>query len=104
DASNQNGSDDRVRILAVLALELAPDLVLVDHEPFGHRSEFRDGLYALKARYPNTKFVLGLRDIMDDAGRIRAKWEALGVYSAFENLYDGIAVYGLPHLFDVADA
>jgi len=41
---------------------------------------------------------------MDDAGRICAKWEALGVYDAFENLYDGIAVYGLPHVFDVAEA
>ena len=104
EAYNQHLSDERARILRDVALELAPDLVLVDHEPFGHRSEFRDGLYALKARYPNTKFVLGLRDIMDDAGRIRAKWEALGVYSALEGLYDGIAVYGLPHLFDVAEA
>lgn len=104
EAYNQHVSDYRAEILHKLALELAPDLVLVDHEPFGHKGEFRDGLYALKAQCPNTKFVLGLRDIMDDIGRINKKWEALGVYTAFENLFDGIAVYGLRSLFDVADA
>ena len=104
EAYNQHLSDERARILRDMALELAPDLVLVDHEPFGHRGEFREGLYALKARYPNTKFILGLRDIMDDTSRIRAKWEGLGVYKAFENLFDGVAVYGLSNLFDVADA
>ena len=104
EAYNQHISDHRAQILRNLALELAPDLVLVDHEPFGHKAEFRDGLYALKARNPNTKFVLGLRDIMDDITRIRVKWEALGVYTAFENLFDGIAVYGSRNLFDVAEA
>src|SRR5881296_2119076 len=48
-----------------VALGLAPDLVLVDHEPLGHKGEFSDGLSALKAHSPGTKFVFGLRDIMD---------------------------------------
>ncbi|HYY90909.1 MAG TPA: glycosyltransferase [Candidatus Dormibacteraeota bacterium] len=104
EAYNQHVSDYRAQILRKLALDLAPDLVLMDHEPFGHKGEFRDGLYALKAKCPNTRFVLGLRDIMDDIGRINAKWEALGVYAAFENLFDGIVVYGLRNLFDVAEA
>lgn len=104
EAYNQHISDERAKILSTLTLKLAPDLVLVDHEPFGHRGEFRDGLFALKARCPNTRFVLGLRDIMDDVGRIREKWEALRVYTAFETLYDGIAVYGSRTLFDVAEA
>src|SRR5256886_14903938 len=41
---------------------------------------------------------------MDDAARIRAAWEELGAYDALENLYDGIAVYGSPDLYDVAEA
>src|SRR5262249_35454291 len=44
---------------------LTPELVLVDHEPLGYSGEFRDGLYALKERSPATRFVFGLRDIMD---------------------------------------
>ncbi|HEX9339927.1 MAG TPA: glycosyltransferase [Thermoplasmata archaeon] len=96
--------DIRGRMLREAALGLAPDLVLVDHEPFGYRGEFREGLFALKDRYPDTKLVLGLRDIMDDPGRIRAKWREKGVYDALKDLYDGIAVYGSRSLYDVADA
>ena len=94
----------RARILRDAAVGLAPDLVLVDHEPLGSAGEFRDGLYALKARHPATRFVFGLRDIMDDTARIRAQWDELGVYEALERLYDGIAVYGSPRLYDVAQA
>jgi predicted glycosyltransferase len=94
----------RSRMLCDAALGLAPDVVVVDHEPLGAAGEFRDGLRALKAERPDTKFVFGLRDIMDDADRIRAQWRAMGVYDAFEGLYDGIAVYGSPALYDVAEA
>src|SRR5256886_15141115 len=41
---------------------------------------------------------------MDDVGRIQGQWRELGVYDALEHLYDGIAVYGSPALYDVADA
>ncbi|TMQ01846.1 MAG: glycosyltransferase [Verrucomicrobia bacterium] len=94
----------RGQILREAVLGLAPGLVLVDHEPLGSAGEFREGLYALKAQFPATRFVFGLRDIMDDAGRIRALWDELGVYDALENLYDGIAVYGSRRLYDVAEA
>ncbi len=94
----------RSQLLQATALGLAPDLVLVDHEPLGTKGEFRDGLYALKAQCPATRFVFGLRDIMDDPGDIRALWRELGVYDAFEDLYDGIVVYGSPRLYDVAEA
>ena len=104
EAAKQRFRDIRGQILRDAALGLAPDLVLVDHEPLGSAGEFRDGLYALKARSPATRFVFGLRDIMDDAGHIRALWRELGVYEAFENLYDGIAVYGSPKLYEVSEA
>src|SRR5437899_8978370 len=94
----------RSRILREAALALAPDFVLVDHEPLGRKGEFREGLFALKEKSPTTKFVFGLRDIMDDVTRIRAQWRDLGVYDALENLYDGIAVYGSPDMYDVAEA
>ena len=104
EAARQRFRQIRGQILREAALALAPDLVLVDHEPLGSKGEFRDGLYALKARRPDTRFVFGLRDIMDDAERIRAAWRELGVYDALEELYDGIAVYGSAELFDVAEA
>jgi len=94
----------RGRILREAALGLAPDLVYVDHEPLGSSGEFREGLWALKQQHPGTRFVFGLRDIMDDPDRIRKQWSDLGVYDALEKLYDVIAIFGSPHLYDVAEA
>src|SRR5439155_21558343 len=94
----------RSRILREAALSLVPDLVLDDHEHIGRKGEFREGLYALKEKSPSTKFVFGLRDIMDGVTRIRAQWRDLGVYDALENVYDGIAVYGSRDMYDVAEA
>ena len=94
----------RSRILQETVQALAPDLVVVDNEPLGSSGEFREGLSLLKAQHPTTRFVFGMRDIADDPGRIRALWHEMGVYDAFERLYDGIAVYGLRELYDVAEA
>ena len=94
----------RGRILREAALGLAPDLVYVDHEPLGSSGEFSEGLWALKKQHPQTRFVFGLRDIMDDPDRIRAQWKDMGVYDALEHLYDGIAVFGSAHVYDVAEA
>src|SRR5216117_1634331 len=84
-AAKQHFRKVRGQMLRDAVLGLAPDLVLVDHEPLGSKGEFRDGLWALKAKHPDSRFVFGLRDIMDDAARIRAAWEELGVYDALED-------------------
>src|SRR2546421_9448500 len=59
---------------------------------------------ALPISRPDTRFVFGLRDIMDDPERIREQWRELGVYDALEHLYDGIAVYGSPALHEIGRA
>ena len=104
EATKQHFRAIRGQVLRDVALGLAPDLVLVDHEPLGSKGEFREGLWSLKAARPHTRFIFGLRDIMDDAARIRTSWQEMGVYRAFEELYDGIAVYGSARLYDVAAA
>lgn len=108
-ADDDQASKDHFRwlrgvVLQDVALGLAPDLVLVDHEPLGTNAEFKAGLWALKRESPHTKFVFGLRDIMDDPERIRNEWRQMGVYEALERLFDGIAVYGSASLFDPAEA
>jgi len=103
-ASVEQFRELRSRILVETALGLVPDLVFVDHEPLGSSGEFREALWALKARSPATRFVFGLRDIMDDADRIREQWAEMGVYEALQHLYDGIAVVGSRELFDVGEA
>ena len=54
----------RASIIRHTAESFAPDVVLVDKEPWGLRGEVRDTLLMLKAR--GTPLVLGLRDVMDD--------------------------------------
>jgi len=104
DAAIRRFRKIRGQLLREAALGLAPELVLVDHEPLGSAGEFREGLCALKSQSPGTRFVFGMRDIMDDPAGIRALWRELGVYDALEHLYDGIAVYGSPKVYDVAEA
>jgi predicted glycosyltransferase len=104
DAAKAHFRKLRSRVLREAVLALEPDFVLVDHEPLGSKGEFRDGLYALKAEFPATRLVCGLRDIQDDAGQIRALWRECGVYDALEKVYDGIVVYGSPRIYDVAQA
>jgi predicted glycosyltransferase len=94
----------RRRLLLDTALELKPDLVLVDHEPLGYDAEFRDGLYALKAASPSTRFVFLMRDIADDPEWVRADWAGTGALEALDQIYDEVVVYGLPAMYDVVDA
>ena len=53
---------------------------------------------------PNTRLVLGLRDIVDSPDVVRRLWEAEDVYNLLEHGYDQILVYGNRELFDVAEA
>jgi predicted glycosyltransferase len=41
---------------------------------------------------------------MDDPESIRESWRRMGVYEAFEHLYDGIAVFGEREFYDVVEA
>jgi len=91
--------DDLHRIRAHVALAVAtafaPDVVVVDKTPFGLSGELRDALAELRAR--SCRIVLGLRDIEDDATRVRAAWTAPGVRDDIEHFYDAILVYGPAH-------
>src|SRR5262249_36069977 len=104
DAARERFRRLRSQLLTDAVLGLAPDLVLVDHEPLGYAGELSDGLWTLKRQCPGTRLVLGLRDIMDHPVRIRAQWRELGGYPAPEQLYDGIALFGLRRLHDLVPA
>jgi len=48
-----------------------------------------------------TRTVLGLRDIVGETELVRRSWAEDGVYSALDELYDRILVYGDPTVHDV---
>src|SRR5437899_2759331 len=60
----------RAAMLLTAVKSFAPAVALVDKHPFGAGGEFRDGLRVLKEL--GGKAVLGLRDILDEPGRVVA--------------------------------
>ncbi len=70
-----------------------PDVMLVDHAPLGMGGELLPTLEQLRRRPDRPQLVLGLRDIIDEAGRVDAAWHRDGTWKRLD-AYDGIFVYG----------
>lgn len=88
----------RASIIRHTAEAFAPDVFLVDKEPWGLRGEVRDTLAMLKAK--GTPLVLGLRDVMDDPAVLAEEWQRKNAIRALAEVYDHIWVYGLPEVCD----
>ncbi len=69
-----------------------PNIFLVDKEPLGLRGEVGNTLNMLKQK--GTRLVLGLRDVMDDPGKLTDEWERKMAIPALRDIYDDIWVYG----------
>jgi predicted glycosyltransferase len=93
--------DMRQDILFSAARHFQPDYFIVDHAPAGMRGEAVAALRHLKRHQPETKLIVGLRDIMDDARTVRQAWSKEGVYELFDDIYDMIVVYGNRNFYDV---
>src|SRR5207244_12447561 len=92
----------RAGIIASALLRLRPDVFLVDHAPLGMKGELRLALEMAREKLPDTRVVLGLRDIVDEPDVVRASWSTQGVYQVMETAYHQIIVYGSRELFDAA--
>lgn len=91
----------RREILRSAARHFRPDALIVDHAPAGLKGEILSTLRYLKAKSPQTRLVLGLRDIVDEAPRVRQSWMDEGIYDLLDNVYDLILVYGTQDMYDV---
>lgn len=80
----------------------APDVFIVDNVPRGALGELDPALQHLR-RLGQTRCVLGLRDILDDAAHVRAEWKRAANFSAVRRYYDAIWVYGDQEIADVAE-
>ena len=86
----------RGAIIAATDAQFAPDLLIVDKEPWGFRQEMADTLAAARAR--GARIVLGIRDVLDDEDALAREWERKGAVDAIERYYDEIWIYGLPEV------
>lgn len=94
----------RSAILSDIVTRWRPDVLLVDHAPHGMKGELLGVFDTLRAHSPETRIVLGLRDILDDPARVQATWEAQGIYETLQSVYDQVLVYGDRNVFNLGGA
>ena len=92
--------DIRRRIIIATVKSFKPHLFIVDKEPLGLKKEVLPTLKWLRKCCPQTRTVLGLRDIMDDADTTKDHWDQKGVYQALDKYYSEIWVYGIQEFYD----
>jgi predicted glycosyltransferase len=92
--------DIRKNIITATAKTFQPHLFLVDKEPLGLKKEVLPTLQWLRRCRPDTRSILGLRDIMDDAESVKKDWKEKRVYQHLENLYSEIWIYGIQEFYD----
>ena len=88
----------RASIIERTAEVFDPDIIIVDKEPLGLRGEVRSTLARLKDA--GTRLVLGLRDVLDTPEVLCREWRRKDAFSALEEIYDDIWIYGLREIFD----
>ena len=92
--------DIRKNIITATAKTFQPQLFIVDKEPLGLKKEVLPTLQWLRRSRPETKTILGLRDIMDDGPTVRKDWREKGVYKILDELYSEIWIYGNQEFYD----
>lgn len=90
----------RAQMILQSARSFRPDLLLVDKSPAGVQQELLPTLRYLKNSRPQTRLVLGMRDIEDSPQATLREWEANGVRQLHEEIYDCIMLYGEREIFD----
>lgn len=81
-----------------------PDLVLVDKAAAGVQGEMLPALHHLRACAPQTRLVLGMRDIEDSPEATRREWQEQGIAHLHAHTYDAILLYGERAFFDPVTA
>lgn len=94
----------REALIMKLVEEQRPDVFLVDHAPAGMNGELLSTLALLRNEMPETRTILGLRDILDAPVTVRRSWRAQEIHELIEHAYDDVFVYGSERLFDVVSS
>jgi predicted glycosyltransferase len=89
----------RARTIDAALAAFGPEVLIADKHPTGMNGELRPAIERLWLR-GGTKFVLGLREVLDDPEVVRAEWQRDGALRAMREWYDAIWVYGDPLVFD----
>jgi predicted glycosyltransferase len=86
----------RGELVRSLLQSFRPQVFLVDHSPAGMGGELGPVLDELAAYRHRTRVVLGMREIVDEAGKVDSEWTKSGVWDQLRQSYDAVIVYGDP--------
>ena len=92
---------ERAAIITSTLTRVRPDVFLVDHAPLGIKGELAPALKMARKELPDTRVMIGLRDVIDDPAAVKQAWREKGIYEVLEQLYDQVMVYGCQDLYDV---
>src|SRR6266700_450726 len=95
DVSDQQLIALRARVIRSAIKTFVPDVLVVDCLPVGVAGELTRTLASLR-KGGNTRCVLGLRDVLQDAETVRRDWSERAQLDAIRDYYDAIWVYGDP--------
>lgn len=90
----------RSKVIKNIAVGFQPHFFLVDHMPQGVLSELSYPLQAIKKYSPQTKMILGLRDILGAPEDICKIWRQENAFNLAEQYYDRVLIYGCEEVFD----
>lgn len=77
-----------------------PDLVVIDRHAFGVGGELLPALRELRGTRPDTKIVLGLREVLDSPEVVEREWERTPV-AQIREFFDQIWIYGDERVHDL---
>lgn len=84
----------RSGLIEAALLGFQPHLVVVDRHAWGVQRELQAPLLRLRAEFPQTQIILGLREVLDSPEVAAREWENLGELETFRAVYNHIWVYG----------
>src|SRR5918992_5577087 len=86
------------KVLSAAVEIFCPEVVLVDHQPFGPTGELGPALELLRAS--GGQVVLGLPDVLDDPAAVELEWRNRGLLDCIADYFERVLVYGQPDVFD----
>jgi predicted glycosyltransferase len=89
----------RSQIIKTALQNFQPDVFIVDNVPRGAMGELDASLEYLKTQN-KTRFILGLRDILDEPEVIRHSWQQNNHEETIRRYYDAVWIYGDQKVYD----
>ncbi|MHC5064866.1 MAG: glycosyltransferase family protein [Planctomycetota bacterium] len=94
----------RADLITATIRNFKPDVFLVDHTPTGPGDELIPAFQRVRSDSPDTRIILGLRDILDAPERAKSQIHGSGILDVLRRDYEKILVYGDPKVLDICDA